>query len=150
MLSFVLSLLALIHPLHATADQREVAWQLAKACPTYPHGSGPLCTGMRTTGPSTVSTSTPESPEATWLASRAARCIKRDESGDPAHPSGDYTRGGDEPYGGAWQFSVQTWKGIGFAGVPNQASPAVQDAAAFKLFTVAGYVEWETASGCGV
>lgn len=118
---------------------------VTKPCPVYPYGNGALCGGTPTSGPH-GSTSTAEQR---WLDSRPARCIKRAESGDPAHPDGDYTRGGDEPEGGAWQFSLATWRWIGFSGYPNQATPATQDRAAFKLFTLVGYSQWETAAGCG-
>ena len=43
-----------------------------------------------------------------------------------------------EPYGGAYQFSVTTWQYLGFSGMPNEASSATQDAAAFKLYRIAG------------
>jgi hypothetical protein len=90
------------------------------------------------------------SPEQQWLNSRAARCVKKAESGDKAHPAGDYTRQGLEPYGGAWQFSVGTWVWLGFTGYPYLASPATQDRAAYDLWLRVGFRWWQTASGCGV
>ncbi|GEM_PF-6690608 len=87
---------------------------------------------------------TPLTPEQQWLATRAAKCVKWAESRD------EYRIGGDEPHGGAWQFSVSTWHGIGESGMPNEASPAEQDAAAYKLWLLAGWDQWETAAGCGV
>lgn len=91
----------------------------------------------------------PPTAEQRWLNSPAARCVKWAESKD------NYTEGGLEPYGGAWQFSVSTWQakppyGIGETGLPNEASPARQDAAAYKLWRLAGWGQWETAPGCGV
>ena len=88
-------------------------------------------------------------PEQRWLATPAARCVRWAESRD------EYTIGGDEPHGGAWQFSVSTWQakppyGIGETGLPNEASPAVQNAAAYKLWRLAGWSQWQTAPGCGV
>jgi hypothetical protein len=77
-------------------------------------------------------------------------CIREHESGD------DYQSGGLEPYGGAYQFSVTTWRGLGFAGVPNKASSAVQDAAALALYAwdlrVTGnpWYAWQTAPACGL
>ena len=88
--------------------------------------------------------------EQLWLESRAARCVMRAESGDTAHPAGDYRRGGAEPHGGAWQFSDLTWHDIGFAGLPYDASPATQNNAAFKLWRLYGWGQWQTAAGCGV
>jgi hypothetical protein len=77
-------------------------------------------------------------------------CIRRLESG------GSYTIGGDEPYGGAYQAAVSTWQGLGFSGVPNAASPAVQDEFALKLYAWDlkyrgnGFAAWETAPMCGL
>jgi len=77
-------------------------------------------------------------------------CIREHESGD------DYQAGGDEPQGGAYQFSVTTWQGLGFAGVPNDNSPAVQDAAALALYawdlkyTGNPWYAWQTAPACGL
>lgn len=88
--------------------------------------------------------------EQMWLALPSTRCIARAESGDPAHPEGDYTRGGMEPYGGKWQFSVTTFQGLGFSGLPNAAPPVEQDHAAYVDFTLNGASQWQTAAGCGV
>ena len=87
--------------------------------------------------------------EQRWLANPITQCIKRAESHDAAHPNGNYRAGGMEPFGGAWQFDVVTWHGLGYSGLPNEASPAVQDAAAFQLYLERGYQPWQTASGCG-
>ena len=59
-------------------------------------------------------------------------------------------------HGGAYQFSVGTWQGLGFSGVPNQASSQTQDRAALALYAydlrVTGnpWSAWETAPGCGL
>ncbi len=45
-------------------------------------------------------------------------------------------------YYGAYQFSVSTWKRIGFTGYPHEASPATQDAAAKRLQAKAGWGQW--------
>jgi hypothetical protein len=82
--------------------------------------------------------------EAAWLALPGTECIKQAESG------GNYSEGGDEPYGGAWQFSVGTWWSVGMTGYPNQQPPAVQDEGAYRLYLRDGYSQWETAPGCGV
>jgi hypothetical protein len=77
-------------------------------------------------------------------------CIREHESG------GDYQISGDEPDGGAYQFSEITWQSLGFVGVPNEASPAVQDAAALALWhydlRVWGnpWHAWQTAPECGL
>ncbi len=82
--------------------------------------------------------------ELAWLASPGTQCVLKAES------RWHYRIGGMEPYGGAWQFSVVTWQAIGFSGLPNQASPATQNNAAYKLWTLVGYSQWETAAGCGL
>jgi hypothetical protein len=49
-------------------------------------------------------------------------------------------------YYGAYQFSVGTWRSLGYAGYPHQASPATQDAAVRKLFARTGWSSWPS---CG-
>jgi len=41
-------------------------------------------------------------------------------------------------YYGAYQFSLQTWEGIGYTGLPSDAAPAVQDQAASSSRPAAG------------
>ena len=81
--------------------------------------------------------------ELAWLNSSVALCVKKAESG------GDYRVGGMEPFGGAWQFAVSTWESLGLSGLPNRASAAVQDAAAYRLWLRDGWSQWQTAPGCG-
>jgi len=77
-------------------------------------------------------------------------CIRNAESHD------DYSSGGDEPYGGAYQFSVSTWQSLGFAGVPNEAAPVTQDQAALALYAYDlrafgnPWEAWQTAPLCGL
>ena len=73
------------------------------------------------------------------------RCIRFEESG------GDYLASGYEYRGGAWQFNAETWWSLGMTGYPNEASAAVQDGAAYRLWLRDGgsYREWQTASECG-
>lgn len=49
-------------------------------------------------------------------------------------------------YYGAYQFSPRTWKGLGLSGLPHEASPAEQDAAARKLQAKAGWGQWPACS----
>lgn len=79
------------------------------------------------------------------------RCIRQKESGD------NYAEAaGPEPYGGAYQFSVATWRALGFTGLPFEAPKATQDRAALELYAWAARYEhdpwqpWETAALCGV
>jgi hypothetical protein len=62
------------------------------------------------------------------------------ESGD------DYTTNTGNGYYGAYQFSEQTWLGLGMSGYPYQAPPAVQDAAAAKLQAEVGWGAWPACS----
>jgi hypothetical protein len=68
-------------------------------------------------------------------------CIRAHESGD------NYSEGG----GGAYQFALGTWEGLTGLGTPAEDSaPAVQDAAALKLFAQRGWEPWTTRYVCGL
>ncbi len=71
---------------------------------------------------------------ATWLALRDC------ESAD------DYAADTGNGYYGAYQFSVSTWWSIGYAGLPSEAPPAVQDEAAQRLLAVQGWGAWPVCS----
>jgi hypothetical protein len=71
----------------------------------------------------------------TWLALREC------ESSD------DYSIDTGNGYYGAYQFSAQTWWSIGYSGLPSQAPPAVQDAAAARLLALQGWSAWPVCSG---
>ena len=49
-------------------------------------------------------------------------------------------------YYGAYQFSLSTWYGLGFSGLPSEASPATQDRAAEELQAEAGWGQWPACS----
>jgi hypothetical protein len=68
-------------------------------------------------------------------------CIREHESGD------NYGEGN----GGAYQFELGTWNAL--TGLPSPAEdypPAVQDAAALKLFSQRGWEPWSTRYVCGL
>jgi hypothetical protein len=68
-------------------------------------------------------------------------CIRAHESGD------NYAEGG----GGAYQFELGTWEGLTGLGTPAEDSPpAVQDAAALKLYAQRGWEPWTTRYVCGL
>jgi hypothetical protein len=68
-------------------------------------------------------------------------CIRQHESG------GNYSEGG----GGAYQFELGTWEGLTGLGTPAQDSPpAVQDAAALRLYSERGWEPWTTRYVCGL
>ena len=69
-------------------------------------------------------------------------CIRVHESGDryntPGAPSG------------AYGFLFITWWSLGYSGLPYQASPAVQNAAALRLYHMYGWQPWSTRFVCGL
>jgi hypothetical protein len=68
-------------------------------------------------------------------------CIRQHESG------GNYAIGN----GGAYQFELGTWTAL--TGLPSPAqdyAPAVQDAAALKLYSERGWQPWTTRYVCGL
>ena len=81
-------------------------------------------------GSDSTSTNTPD-----WA------CIRQHESGD------NYS----EYNGGAYQFEFGTWNSL--TGLPSPAEdypPAVQDAAALKLYAQRGFEPWTTRYVCGL
>lgn len=69
-----------------------------------------------------------------WAALRAC------ESG------GDYSEDTGNGYYGAYQFSLPTWESLGYSGLPSDASPAEQDAAAQQLQARSGWGQWPVCS----
>jgi len=59
---------------------------------------------------------------------------------------GNYAEDTGNGYYGAYQFSLSTWYGLGFTGLPSAASPAVQDRAAQELQASAGWGQWPACS----
>ena len=55
-------------------------------------------------------------------------------------------RGHGNGYYGAYQFALSTWWGLGYAGLPSEAAPAVQDQAAERLQAEAGWGQWPACS----
>jgi hypothetical protein len=55
---------------------------------------------------------------------------------------GNYSINTGNGYYGAYQFSAGTWRSLGYSGLPHQASPATQDAAAAKLQASQGWRPW--------
>jgi peptidoglycan hydrolase-like protein with peptidoglycan-binding domain len=56
--------------------------------------------------------------------------------------SGNYRINTGNGYYGAYQFDLQTWRGLGYGGRPDQAAPATQDAAARRLQASRGWSPW--------
>jgi hypothetical protein len=53
-------------------------------------------------------------------------------------------------YYGAYQFDLSTWRSVGGTGYAHQASPAVQDALALKLWQQRGWSPWACAGIIGL
>jgi len=59
---------------------------------------------------------------------------------------GNYATNTGNGYYGAYQFSLATWLGLGYSGLPSNAPPAVQDAAAQQLQARSGWGQWPACS----
>ncbi len=83
------------------------------------------------TAPPTTAPPAPASPAGgTWYELRVC------ESGD------NYAENTGNGYYGAYQFSQQTWYGLGYTGLPSNAPPSVQDQAAAELQARSGWGQW--------
>lgn len=60
--------------------------------------------------------------------------------------NGNYGDNTGNGYYGAYQFSLSTWRGLGYAGLPSNASAAVQDQAAQRLQARSGWGQWPACS----
>lgn len=60
--------------------------------------------------------------------------------------SGNYQDDTGNGYYGAYQFSADTWHGLGYGGLPSEAAPGVQDEAARKLQARSGWGQWPACS----
>jgi hypothetical protein len=113
----------------AAQDAAAAAAAAAHPAPAPAPVAAPLPTPAAA-GSDATSTNTPD-----WA------CIRQHESSDNY---GEYN-------GGAYQFELGTWAGL--TGLPNPAEdypPAVQDAAALKLFSERGWEPWSTRYVCGL
>lgn len=86
-------------------------------------------TGVTAAGAAAVMTAAPASAD-------TFSNIRQCESG------GNYSTNTGNGFYGAYQFTQQTWSGLGYAGRPDQASPATQDAAARALAARSGFGQW--------
>jgi hypothetical protein len=83
----------------------------------------------------TVALSQPADAATTWAG------LRQCESG------GNYSINTGNGFYGAYQFDLGTWHGLGYSGLPSDASPATQDAAAQRLFNERGSSPWPS---CGL
>ena len=63
---------------------------------------------------------------------------------------GNYAINTGNGYYGAYQFDLGTWRSVGGSGMPNEASPATQDAMAYRLWQERGWSPWTCASIVGL
>ncbi|MCW2600445.1 MAG: Transglycosylase domain protein [Frankiales bacterium] len=56
--------------------------------------------------------------------------------------NGNYASNTGNGYYGAYQFEPRTWHGLGYSGLPSDASAATQDAAAHRLQAQRGWQPW--------
>ncbi len=77
-----------------------------------------------------VAASQPASAATTWAG------LRQCESG------GNYRANTGNGYFGAYQFTLSTWRGLGYSGLPSDAAPAVQDQAALRLARRSGFSQW--------
>ncbi len=104
----------------------------------------------------------------TTITTRATRTIRTSPARAPGAAAPTASRGGDlggvwlelrlcesgnnyaedtgNGYYGAYQFAPGTWWGLGYSGLPSDASPAVQDQAAERLQAQAGWGQWPACS----
>jgi resuscitation-promoting factor RpfB len=59
---------------------------------------------------------------------------------------GRYDRNSGNGFYGAYQFHPRTWRGLGYPGLPHQASPEMQDEAARRLQARSGWGQWPACS----
>jgi hypothetical protein len=90
--------------------------------------------------PATYHVATPVAPATRPAAGDVWAGLRRCESG------GNYAENTGNGYYGAYQFSAATWHGLGFPGLPSDASPAVQDRAAQQLQARSGWGQWPNCS----
>lgn len=63
---------------------------------------------------------------------------------------GNYAINTGNGYYGAYQFDLGTWRSVGGSGLPSSASPATQDALAYKLWQQRGWGPWTCARIVGL
>jgi murein L,D-transpeptidase YcbB/YkuD len=59
---------------------------------------------------------------------------------------GNYQANTGNGFYGAYQFDLGTWHGLGYSGLPSDASPSTQDAAARELQSERGWQPWPACS----
>ena len=103
--------------------------------------------------PATVRRWRPRYKKARWArASRSAVRALAIPTGDvwarlrACESGGRYNINSGNGFYGAYQFHPRTWRGLGYPGLPHQASPEMQDEAARKLQARSGWGQWPVCS----
>jgi hypothetical protein len=113
----------------------------ATMAPTGPPTTTTTSTSSTTTSTTSAPATTAPAPSAAYVSSGGDFAELREcESGD------NYSDDTGNGYYGAYQFSEQTWQGLGYSGIPSDAPPSVQDQAAEQLQARSGWGQWPACS----
>jgi hypothetical protein len=119
----------------ATAAAQAAAQTSATHGTTPPPTEKPIALSAGPPAPAGILAASPSPATPTSLQAEFA-AIRACESGD------DYLLNTGNGYYGAYQFSASTWAGLGGVGLASAAPPAVQDAAAYRLYQERGWSSW--------
>jgi len=141
--SAALGLMPLSHRLPSTALPTNPAPPPAPAvapAPAPTPAAAPAPAPSPPAPPAPAPAPTPPPAPSSTSSSAAWQALRICESGD------DYSANTGNGYYGAYQFALGTWQSLGYSGLPSQASAAVQDAAAQRLYDEAGWSPWPVCS----
>ena len=124
----------------AQAAAQAAAAQAAARPSQAPTQGLPVNNGLVNVVRAIVSTAAPATAAPTSTAGGVWQQLRECES------SGNYATNTGNGFYGAYQFTLQTWEGLGLSGLPSQASPQTQDAAAARLQAEAGWGQWPACS----
>jgi hypothetical protein len=127
--------------LKSVAAQQQAAAQAAEHAAAAAAAARAQVTAAPAPAPASAPAPAGGSSDATSTNTPDWACIRQHESG------GNYSIGN----GGAYQFEFGTWTAL--TGLPSPAEdypPAVQDAAALKLYSQRGWEPWTTRYVCGL
>lgn len=114
-------------------DRREAAAEAAAAEAAAAEAAAAEAAAVETAAPAPVSSGSTASGELSSI----AEC----ESG------GDYSANTGNGFYGAYQFTPETWAGVGGSGLPSEASPTEQDMRAQMLLEQSGTSPWPVCGG---
>lgn len=127
--------------LHVPMPAVPAAAALPVPATTAPTGPPTTTTTSTTPAPTTTTTAAAAPASASYVSSSGEFAELREcESGD------NYSDDTGNGYYGAYQFSEQTWEGLGYSGLPSDATPSAQDQAAEQLQARSGWGQWPACS----